>query len=267
MLTLDQYVEIAGEAADIARGLTGVSRPGRLTAKGSRDYASEVDVSIEKHVRELLSKLTPDIGMIGEETGTTGPGGPLRWIVDPIDGTANFIRGSSLYGFAIALLRGEKTLVGLIDIPRIGTRFSATAGGGAYRNQNRVSVAKTDRLEDAIIAFGDFAVSGDIEAQNAPRLKLMTSFASRVHRVRMLGSAVIDLTGVAEGSIDATVMLSNNPWDTAAAVLVAREAGAVVVDCDMSPHSFSSRSTISATPGLLQELGVVVREALVGMPD
>ena len=112
-----------------------------------------------------------------------------------------------------------------------------------------------------MVAIGDYAVGIDAETRNRPRLALTGKLAARVQRVRMFGSAAVDLAWVAEGRIDASVMLSNTPWDTAAGVLIAREAGAVVVDLDGSPHTTNAQATIAANPKILTDLIELITEA------
>ncbi|WP_285710966.1 inositol monophosphatase family protein [Microtetraspora sp. NBRC 16547] len=124
-----------------------------------------------------------------------------------------------------------------------------------------MSASSTDALDAAIVSVGDYAVGNGAEAKNRVRLPLNYQLATRVQRVRMFGSAAVDLAWVAEGKTDACIMLSNNPWDTAAGVLIAREAGAVVTDIDGTPHTTKARATIAATPKILADLVELVTGA------
>ncbi len=120
--------------------------------------------------------------------------------------------------------------------------------------------SRTSELTKAIVSIGDYAVGINAEAKNQQRLRLTTLLAERVERVRMFGSAAIDLAWVAEGRTDATVILANKPWDTAAGVLVAREAGALVLDSSGESHTFHSSDTIAACPGIADAIVSLVRD-------
>jgi myo-inositol-1(or 4)-monophosphatase len=146
----------------------------------------------------------------------------------------------------------------VIDLPFLGTRYSAVEHGGAYAGNRRMVASRTSRLRDAVVAVGDFAVGVGAEEKNRLRLALSARLAGRVQRVRMLGSAAIDLAWLADGRLDASMTMSNKPWDTAAGVIIAREAGAVVIDQDGSDHTVASASTIAVAPGVVEELLALV---------
>ncbi|MFA1548809.1 inositol monophosphatase [Actinomadura chokoriensis] len=239
---------VALKAAEIASDLVRTRVPGLLTAKGDRDMASEVDYAVERAVRDYLNERTPDIAILGEEEGITGDTtGELLWAIDPVDGTANFVRNIPLCGFSIGLIQRGRPVVGVIDLPFLGTRYHAAQHTGAYLGDRRIQASMTTDLKDAIVAIGDYAVGEGAEAKNRQRIALTERLAAKVQRVRMLGSAAIDLAWVAEGKLDATITLSNKPWDTAAGVIIAREAGAKVTDQDGIDHSFESQATIASS--------------------
>jgi myo-inositol-1(or 4)-monophosphatase len=245
-------LQIALEAAAVASDLVRTRMPGVVTAKGDRDMATEVDFAVERAVQEFLHLKTPGLGFLGEENG--GPGGGLRWVLDPIDGTANFLHGLPLCAVSLGLVRGDLPVLGVIDLPFLDARYSAVSGGGARRGDRSIQISATSVLSEALVALGDYAVGEDAPARNRRRLSITAELAGRVQRVRMLGSAAIDLAWWAEGRLDAGVMLSNKPWDTAAGVVIAREAGAAIRDCDGSEHTLASTATIAATPALIDEL-------------
>jgi myo-inositol-1(or 4)-monophosphatase len=119
----------------------------------------------------------------------------------------------------------------------------------------------TTDLEDAIVAVGDYAVGEGAEAKNRQRIALTEHLAANVQRVRMLGSAVIDLAWVAEGKLDASITLSNKPWNTAAGVIIAREAGAEVIDHDGTEHEYTSSSTIAAAPTVAKKIVTLIGDS------
>ncbi|MER7548335.1 inositol monophosphatase family protein [Spirillospora sp. NPDC127506] len=252
---------VALKAAQIASDLVRTRVPGLLTAKGDRDMASEVDYAVERAVRDYLKQRTPDIAILGEEEGITGDTtGELLWAIDPVDGTANFVRNIPLCGFSLGLIERGRPVVGVIDLPFLGDRYHAAQHTGAYLGARRIQASMTTNLKDAIVAIGDYAVGEGAEAKNRQRIALTERLAANVQRIRMLGSAAIDLAWVAEGKLDASITLSNKPWDTAAGVIIAREAGATVRDQDGAAHTFNASATIGAAPAITDEIAALVNE-------
>ncbi|GAA1791124.1 inositol monophosphatase family protein [Luedemannella flava] len=249
---------VACAAVDVARDIFLSRSPTRLTAKGARDMASDVDYAIERELTVMLRRRTPDIGFLGEEDGRSGPSGELIWTLDPIDGTVNFVHGSPLCGISLALLRDGTPIVGVVDLPKLGLRYTAASGLGAYRDGRRLAASGVSRLSEAVVAIGDYAVGKGAERKNDVRLAVTRRLAARAQRVRMHGSAAIDLVWLAEGRVDAVVMMANQPWDTAAGVVIAREAGAVVVDSDGSDHDSTSCATIGGDAALVPSLLAIV---------
>ncbi|MEZ7130347.1 inositol monophosphatase [Nonomuraea sp. AD125B] len=261
-MTIDArtLLPIADRAVSIASEIIRTKAPGIITAKGDRDMATEVDYAVEHAVREFLSRETPEIGFLGEEEGGSHPGNGLMWALDPVDGTANFLHGIPLCGVSLGLIDKDTPTLGVIDLPFLNLRYLAAEGAGAFANGSEIRVSDIRELETAIVAVGDYAVGENADERNQPRLALTKELAARVQRIRMFGSAAIDLAWVAEGRIDANIMLSNNPWDTAAGVILAREAGATVIDLDGSPHSMTSHATIAASPKLVADLVELIAE-------
>ncbi|WP_433499072.1 inositol monophosphatase family protein [Sphaerimonospora sp. CA-214678] len=262
-MTIDAraLLPMAEQAVTIASHIVKTRLPGVVTAKGDRDMVTEVDYAVEHAVRDFLSEETPEIGFLGEEEGITSAGDGLIWALDPLDGTANFTHGIPLCGTSLGLIDHDRSVLGVIDLPFLATRYAAAETAGATANGHPISAGTTTTLEAAIVSVGDYAVGEGAEAENRIRLPLNHRLATRVQRVRMFGSAAIDLAWVAEGRTDACVMLSNKPWDTAAGVIIAREAGAIVADIDGTPHTANARATIAAAPDILADLVELVAGA------
>lgn len=254
-------LEVALEAVGMASAQVRTDVPGVLTPKGDRDMASEVDIAVERSVRALLRARTPEVGFLGEEEGTSGDGRGLVWVLDPVDGTANFVNGIELCAVSLGLHRDGHPVLGVIELPFLGTRYWATEGGGAYRDGRRLRSSTAAGLDKVIVSMGDFTLGSGAGRANRTKLVLAELLATRVLRVRMLGSAAIDLVWVAEGKLGATVLLANKPWDVAAGVVIAREAGALVLDADGTGHTVDSAATIAVAPQFRDELLEVVRRA------
>jgi myo-inositol-1(or 4)-monophosphatase len=262
MSDLDALLPIAQAAVDEASELARTQPPGSLTPKGDRDYASEVDFQIEHRVRDFLNRQTPGIAFVGEEESGSVPDTAEWWTLDPIDGTINFAHAVPLCAVSLALVREGQPALGVVDLPFLGARYWASEGQGAHRDGRLLHVRDADRLGDAVLAIGDYAVGEHADERNQVRLRLTQLVAGLALRVRMFGSAALDLAWLADGKVDASITLSNRSWDVAAGVILAREAGAKVVDRDGSEYSTDANSTIATSPGLRDELLEVVRVAL-----
>lgn len=254
--------ELAIARAAVAEGsklLAGAER-GAVYLKGDRDFVTDLDRRIEEHIRGFLEREMPGHGFLGEESGDpsvdagTGP----VWALDPIDGTSNFIHGLPLCAVSLALLHDGVPAVGVVSAPFLDLEYFAATGSGAFRNDCAIHASRCENLSGAIISIGDYATGDDAEPKNQRRLAVTTALAAEVERVRMFGSAALDLVWVAEGRTDGCVSLSNKPWDTAAGVAIARESGAVVVELGGDPHNSRSDSTIAVSPSLeAQLLGLI----------
>lgn len=235
---------------------------GAMISKGDRDYATAVDVEIERAIREMLREADPHIAFLGEEEGLSPADTDAIWVLDPIDGTVNFSKGSPLCGVSLALIESGRPTLGVIDLPLVGERYVAREGIGAFKNGRRIRVSETDALRSAMVGFADFAVGSKSAAENALHLEIMRLLAVDSLRIRVHGSATLDLAWLAAGHLDATLMLSNLPWDVSAGVLLAREAGGEVYDLDGSDYSIGSTFTIASTAQLKRPLLTLIQEAL-----
>lgn len=263
MTTTTDLLRVAEDVLDVAHELVLQRTLGRVRAKDDRDFVSDLDISVEREVRTLLRSRTPDIGFLGEEEGwSQNTHHKLFWVLDPIDGTTNLVKSIPLCAVSLALIDNDRPCVGVVDAPFLNLRYTAVSGQGAYLADRRLTTSTAKRIEDAVVAFGDYAVGEGAEMKNRLRLAVTKQLAATVQRIRMLGSAALDLAWVAEGKLDASIILSNKPWDTAAGVLLAKEAGAAVVDSVGADHTIHSDTTIAAAPPLVGAVvGLVARAA------
>jgi myo-inositol-1(or 4)-monophosphatase len=241
---------LATHAMDIAAGIIRDHLPAVVSAKGDRDMVSDIDVQIERAVRGFLHDQAPEMGFMGEEEGGADEH-ELQWVLDPIDGTANFVKGIPLYAISLAVVRQDEPVLGIIDIPPDGSRYTAVVGGGAYHCGHRIGIRRTSQLGQATVTLGDYAVGEQAAAKNQQRLAVTAELGQQALRVRMLGSAAIDLAWLAHGRTDAAIIFGGKPWDIAAGIVLVREAGGVVTDGRGSRHSFHAASTVATSPELL----------------
>ena len=256
----------AEAAVDLGAGILrrGRAHIGALVAKGDRDFATDVDLKVEAAVKAALAVATPEIPFLGEEeeAGAGARAGGPCWVLDPIDGTINFAKDSPLCAISLSLVVGGQPVLGIVDAPLLGERFVAREGGGAFLNGARIAVGDIGTLREAIVAVADFKVGAGSREENRVHLKLLARFAHGALRVRMHGSAALDLAWLAAGRVHATVMLSNLPWDVTAGLLLVREAGGAVFDFDGSPHDAASRFTLAAAPRLAEPVRRIVADAM-----
>ncbi len=230
-----ELLPVALEAADRAMKRVQQQDPGVVTMKGDRDMTSEVDFAVENDLREFLAVETPEIDFLGEEYGGAAARDATAWVLDPVDGTANYLHGLPMYAVSLALVQAGHPTLGAVFLPYLRHRYWATEDGGAWCDGRQLSVSSTNRLDDAIVSIGDYAVGDDAVARNRTRFAVTEALAARVQRIRMLGSAAIDLCWVASGQLDACVLMGSHPWDVAAGTVIAREAGAHILDDQGSP--------------------------------
>ncbi len=202
--------------------------PSRIEEKGLHDYVSYVDRETERLLVASLSALLPGSGFITEEATASHAGEPCLWIVDPLDGTTNYLHNQSPYAVSIALYgRGAGLLLGVVYEPNRDECFCAWKGGGAYLNGVRLSVSPIDDVGAAYVHLG---LPYDAERFGALMTSLMARFYGHVGAVRIAGSAAMDICGVAAGRCDAYIEPSLHVWDVAAGILILQEAGGVVTD-------------------------------------
>nr|WP_037266368.1 inositol monophosphatase family protein [Kibdelosporangium aridum] len=244
-----ELMPIATRAVSLARRIIQERTPVHVAAKGDRDMVTDVDLAVEEAVRDFLARETPQIGLLGEEHGHTGST-ELNWVLDPIDGTANFARGIPLCAVSLALVDGIKPVLAAIDLPFMDIAYTASSGNGAYVNGEPIECSSVKELSEVMVSIGDFATGDGAAEKNRIRLALLAELGANAQRIRMIGTAAIDMAWVAHGKLDATINLSNHPWDTMAGALLVREAGGVVVDHDGSDHTMNSAYTIALAPGV-----------------
>lgn len=222
-----EIIKAAHEAADfIVKESRGFDTK-KTEVKGLNNFVSYVDKGSEKILVEKLSQVLPEAGFVTEEGTSVKKGIRYCWVIDPLDGTTNFLHGFHPYSISIALKDGDEIVAGVVYEVNGNEVFSAWKGGGAWLNGSRISVSKAPSLADSLIATGfPYSDFGRMEDY----LKCFKYFCENTHGVRRLGSAAIDLAYVACGRFEAFYEYGLQPWDIDAGILLVREAGGNVSD-------------------------------------
>jgi myo-inositol-1(or 4)-monophosphatase len=224
----------------------------KIEYKGDADLVTAADRASEALIRERIGKQFPSHDVLGEEQGLNDKGGDYRWYVDPLDGTTNFAHGYPVFCVSMALEhRSEESahrIAAVIYDPTRDELFSAAQGNGAKLNDEPISVSKTPRLQECLVATG----FPSHKRHKNPNIHFYHQITLRTHGVRRAGSAALDLCNVACGRFDGFWEFNLNPWDTAAGVLIIQEAGGKVTRFDGSPFRIDSRETLGSN-GLVHD--------------
>ncbi|WP_234186480.1 inositol monophosphatase family protein [Shinella sp. NM-101] len=214
----------------------------QVSLKGPGDYVSQADRKAEKLIREELMKARPTYGFLGEESEEiTGTDGAHRWIVDPLDGTTNFLHGIPCFAISIALERNGEIVAAVVLNPATDELFTAERGGGAFLNDRRLRVAARKNLSDAVIGCG---VPHLGRGNHGKFLIELRHVMGEVAGMRRLGSASLDLAYVAAGRFDGFWERDLSPWDIAAGILLIREAGGYASDLEGGTAMFDTGTVV-----------------------
>jgi len=229
-----------------------LSWKGRFAArqKSPRDLVTDADLASEAAVRAVLARHYPDHGILAEEAPDHRQlERPYCWVVDPLDGTTNYAHGYPCYGVSVAVAAGGRLLAGVVFDPEREECFAAAAGHGARLNGRPIEVSRSQTLESALVAVSFPAVV----TENAPDVRAFLNVAPVCQAVRRTGSAAMNLAYVACGRLDAHWAHQINPWDSAAGVLLVKEAGGVATGSDGRPYELAAGDYMTAGTAELYE--------------
>lgn len=219
----------------------------KVEVKGIRDTVSYVDKESERQLVEYIKPLIPAAGFITEEGTEKSKGEVYNWIIDPLDGTTNFVHRIPVFSISVALLRNEELVVAVVYEINQNECFSAWKGGGAYLNGERIHVSDNRLFEEALIGTG--LPFREFEKLN-PYIEVLKSVMQRTRGVRRIGSAAVDLAYTACGRFDAFFEQYLMNYDMAAGVLLVKEAGGIVHDFDGSDGMLTKGNIVAGNPTL-----------------
>jgi myo-inositol-1(or 4)-monophosphatase len=236
----------ARAAGEVLMTYYGRAPEGLASKTSATDPVSDADREAERVIRELLTAERRDDGLVGEEGSHIEGDHCRRWIVDPLDGTVNFLYGLRAWGVSIALEDEEGLAVGVVFNPVSGECFAAERGNGATMSGRPIRVTDCRSLDQAMVATG-FSYEAERRAEQA---QLLVELLPRIRDLRRAGAAALDLAYVAAGRVDAYYERGLKPWDEAAGLLLVREAGGVTAELEGEPHGVMA----AGTSELLEEL-------------
>ena len=227
-----------------------------IERKSQNDFVSEVDHAAERAIIDVLREAYPQHSILAEESGLADTGSEYQWIIDPLDGTTNFLHGFPQYCVSIALTVKGVLTHGVIYDPSRNDLFYATKGGGAFLNERRIRVSKTIYLKDGLIGTGfpykEFS-------QFDRYIAMFKDITQKAAGVRRTGSAALDLAYVACGRYDGFWEMGLSPWDMAAGALLIKEAGGLVTDFAGEDNFMTSGTIVAATPKVFPGLLSIVQ--------
>ena len=252
----------AKEAGEII--LEGADRLGSLTVeeKSSNDFVSEIDRNAEKKIRKVLLDTYPDHGIVGEEFGSYNTSNTqYDWVIDPLDGTTNFLRGIPHFAVSIGLIVDGEIKLGVVYDPLKNELYTAVKGGGAHLNGKAISVRANGRVEGGLLATG-IPFSGRLLEDSEQFSNAMTNLLNeKTAGIRRLGAAALDLAYVAAGRYDGFWEAGLKQWDIAAGIVLVQEAGGRVSDFQGKNEYLTSGNIVACTPAASEKMLSIIGEA------
>jgi myo-inositol-1(or 4)-monophosphatase len=220
-----------------------------ITKKGPVDIVTKADKESEKKIIEILTKKFPDHSILSEEYGEIKKNSDFKWIIDPLDGTTNFANKLPIFSVSIALYRQKKPVAGVVFNPRTNELYSAESGLGAFLNDKKLKVSNTPQINDSLIVTGFPYNFKEITDELSQRFFNILKVSRGIRR---LGSASLDLCYVASGIFEGFFEQNLKPWDTAAGIIIAKEAGAKITDFKNKEFN-PFMNEIAASNGLIHQ--------------
>jgi myo-inositol-1(or 4)-monophosphatase len=254
-----QTREIAKQAGLFIRKEAGSFSANRIEIKGENNFVSYVDKGAEKLIVEQLRQLLPEAGFIAEEGTDSTKGDRFNWVIDPLDGTTNFIHGLPPYAVSIGLLENERPVMGVVYEVSLDECFYAWKDSAAYLNGKEIHVSDRSTVQDSLIATGfpycDYHLM-------RPYIDCLEYLLHHSHGVRRLGSAATDLAYVACGRFEAFYEYSLSPWDVVGGLFVLQQAGGKISDFSGGDNYIFGKEMVAANTLVFDEFLTVIRQYL-----
>ena len=243
---MDVALEATRTAGEIIR--SGWNSDREITFKGRSDIVTDIDVTAERAMLDILTGAFPDFGILAEESKPVAGMSTYRWVVDPLDGTRNYAQSIPHFCTIVALAEGDEIVAGVVYDPVREETFTATKGQGAFLNGSPISVSETSELSRSLLSFD----LGYVDEKAALAIDLLRSLWPGMYSVRLMGSAGLGVAYAASGRVDLFFHHSLSPWDIAAGLILAKEAGGRVVDRQGNDATLFTPSVICSSPVLIE---------------
>ena len=242
-------MDIALEATRAAGAIIreGWNSDREITFKGRADIVTDIDVKAENAVLEILTGAFPDFGVLAEESSPVAGSSPYRWVVDPLDGTRNYAQSIPHFCTIVALAEDDEVIAGVVYDPVREETFTAAKGQGAFLNGAPISVSETTELSRSLLSFD----LGYVDEKAGLAIDLLRALWPGMYSVRLMGSAGLGVAYAASGRVDLFFHHSLSPWDIAAGLILAKEAGGRVVDRQGNDAGLFTPSVICSSPVLI----------------
>ncbi|ACK55021.1 MAG TPA: inositol monophosphatase family protein [Thauera aminoaromatica] len=254
--TLNIAVKAARRAASVINRASTQLDLLTVQSKSPNDFVTEVDRAAEQAIIEVLRDAFPGHGILAEESGESGPESEYTWIIDPLDGTTNFIHGMPQYAVSIAQTKNGVLEHAVVYDPNTNEMFTASRGAGAFLNDRRIRVSRRTRLNEALIGTGfPFRQFDHVDAY----LAMFKELTQKTAGIRRPGAASLDLAYVASGRFDGFWEMGLSPWDMAAGVLLIQEAGGLVSDLSGEANYLTTGNLVAGTPKIFGQLLPIIQ--------
>jgi len=255
MESFEQVAILAAKKAGLLLKRT-LGQKRQVKYKGAVNLVTEMDLLSEKVIVSEIRKRYPDHSLLAEEKTSLQENSPFRWIIDPLDGTTNYAHGFPVFSVSIALEKAGEVLLGVVYDPTRDELFVGKKGKGARLNGRKVHVSSTPKLSESLLATG---FPYDLRENPADNFDHFRNFALRVHAVRRVGSAALDLCYVAAGRFDGFWEMRLGPWDLAAGGLMLREAGGKITDFLGNPVGLDGKHVVASNGKIHREMLKVLK--------
>jgi len=254
--TLNIAVKAARRAATVINRASTQLDLLTVQSKSPNDFVTEVDRAAEQAIIEVLRDAFPGHGILAEESGESGPESEYTWIIDPLDGTTNFIHGMPQYAVSIAQTKNGVLEHAVVYDPNTNELFTASRGAGAFLNDRRIRVSRRTRLNEALIGTGfPFRQFDHVDAY----LAMFKELTQKTAGIRRPGAASLDLAYVAAGRFDGFWEMGLSPWDMAAGVLLIQEAGGLVSDLSGEANYLTTGNLVAGAPKIFGQLLPIIQ--------
>ncbi len=246
---LNIAIEAAKEAGKYLKYSVGKVKSVEMKQGEERNLVSEIDKGSEAKIISIIKRHYPNHAILAEESGASSATADYKWVIDPLDGTTNFLHGLPVFCVTIGIEYKGEIVAGVVYDPNLEELFTAEKGSGAFLNGKRMKVSSATKLIDSLLVTG---FPYDIGKNPNNAVGHFVNFLMEGQGIRRLGSAALDLSYVAAGRFDGFWEVNLNPWDMAAGVLFVREAGGIVTDFSGAPSSIYTKQVL-ATNGVIHE--------------